>query len=186
MAETVSVAILSKNGGGAEGDDGDGPGGGGGGSAPKPKELVVTSLAGSMSFKKSAGDSVSFGGVIPNLPADFKPSGAAIEISVGGAKGQFVLDAKGKSAGSSGSFQLRIKPKKKGAVVTGPQNLPFRGKLMRGSWVDDWADEGADPAASKTTGMTMGVTLTLNGVVYAADVATTYKGKAGSGAKFKK
>jgi hypothetical protein len=130
-------------------------------------------------------DSTSLAGTIPNLPALFDPSNAALTLNVGGATGSFALDAHGRARNDRGSFALRLKFSRTKGVSKrffAGGDATFIARLTNGSWAAVWVATGMDVNATmKNASETVPVRVTLNGSIYQIPASVLYSAKSGKG-----
>lgn len=153
--------------------------------------MSVLKLSGSVKFGLAEKDSLSFSGVTPGLPALFSPEGAHAKIDAGGAKAELVLDKRGKSKSTVGTFAISLKPSTRNKATKKIEfkggNVKFKAQLLRNTWSDDWADEGiVGTQDAKISPVAIVIELALAGRVYTAFVQATFSAKAGKSGKFKK
>jgi hypothetical protein len=148
--------------------------------------LRVTKLTGELRFgardrsRKEGPDSCSVSGFIPEIPADWDPSWAAVSVSVGGVKEELQLDARGRARAARGSF--RIQPARRGKG-TGPDGAPFTLR-MRGNWAEEWLDEGIGPDDDEVgASRDFEIEVILDGVKHSARVTAIVDSRAGRGAR---
>jgi hypothetical protein len=130
-------------------------------------------------------DRCSFAGVVPNLPAQFNPTGLTVILNVGGATDTFTLDAHGRARNGNGAFALtlkltRNKTTRKSSFAGG--NAKFTAMLDNGTWAAAWAAAGMNVnVTAKNTPETVTVALTLNGQLYQIPASVLYSAKKGKG-----
>ena len=149
--------------------------------------MTVKKLSGTTSFKITGHDSCSVSGVIPGLPATFKPGGASITFDAGGATESFILDDKGKASSKSGTFALKLKysrnrSTKKPEFLGG--DAGFKATLKLGTWSDDWGIPLDTPMIKQK--ILIVVDLHVASRVYSDNVEALCTSKPGTGARLKK
>jgi len=94
--------------------------------------MTVSSIAIALNFALSGQDTCALSGMIPSLPANFKPLGQSVQLNVGGAILNFTLDATGFGRTATGTFQLT----KSGT------GWMYSASYLKGNWKTFWSDEG--------------------------------------------
>jgi hypothetical protein len=172
---TVSVVVSSSS------------TGGGGGDGDNPSALMVKTVQGSAHFKISGRDTASITGVLPQVPAQFTPTGQAVVLNIDGAIVNFTLDAKGHGSSDQGTFALKLKLKRDPAtrqLYFPGGDVPFSARLKNGTWASAW---GMNPAVTVASApIKINASVQIGTLLFAATVDALYTAKASLGGSFKK
>jgi hypothetical protein len=149
--------------------------------------MTISKFSGAVKFGVTFKDQCSVSGIIPNLPPLLNPLGKILDLNVGGATAQFVLDAKGGAKNLSGSIKMKFKFVKNATTkvkefLGGP--VLFQAKI-KGTFQTLWLDEGVDPTTENVkTPITFATDIVFNSTDYTATVNPLLTSKPAKSGKF--
>lgn len=156
-----------------------------GGSVIPPATLPLTVTQLQARFKLGGSrDQCAISGIIPNLSAQFTPTGQTMILNVGGAVLNVTLDSRGRGRTSSGSVILKFKARARAPFAGG--DVPFTA-VMKGAWAQTWLDQSAImDADAQSQPVEWDVSLHFNGNTYSATIGAFNTSRQGKGGIVKK
>ena len=151
------------------------------------KPLLIRKITGRVSFTATGRDSCSVLGVIPAVPALFKPQGAVVRVNAGGVEVPFVLDGSARAKSGKNTLSLTLKPSKRNPATNQLDflggNVVFKAAFKQGAFLAAWKLFGVNPTLTRSkVFLDMPLDVRFNGRVYSAVTTTQYSSKRARGA----